>query len=80
MDIARVTTDLDLMVEKLNSLRNQIDVEIKATRPTAANAEAIAKLRALETQLARARAGAITARAAAREIAPRNYQTEASGI
>jgi hypothetical protein len=80
MDISRFTTDLDLLVEKLNALRVQVETAIATTKPKPETALELARLRALEVQVGRARAGAIAARSAARLIAPKSYQTETSGI
>lgn len=80
MDISRFTTDLDLLVEKLNTMRGQVATAIATTRPTSENRLELDRLRDLDTQVGRARAGALSARAAARLLAPKSYQTEASGI
>ncbi|MBX0329119.1 hypothetical protein K2Z83_15685 [Oscillochloris sp. ZM17-4] len=80
MDIARLTTDLDLMVEKINAIRSQMETMIAITRPTLADPDAVERLRALKTQIDRTRAGAIAAREAARKIAPKAYATEAAGL
>ena len=72
MDISRFTTDLDLLVEKLNAMRGQVETAIATTKPGPATLLELARLRELETQVGRARAGAIAARATARSLAPKS--------
>ena len=80
MDIARLTTDLDLLVEKINAMRSQLETAIATARPLPADPDAVEKLRTIKTQIDRARAGALGAREAARKVAPKAYQTETAGI
>lgn len=79
MDIARLTTELDVTVATLQRLHGQVETAL-ATLPPSAGAGYRAGLEELKGKLSRAKLTAMQSRDAGRALAPRSYQTETAGL
>ncbi|NTU78982.1 MAG: hypothetical protein HGA45_06200 [Chloroflexales bacterium] len=79
MDLARLTTELDVTVTNLQRIHSQVETTL-ATLPPTADASYRAGLEDLKGKLSRAKLTAMQSRDAGRALAPRSYQTETAGL
>jgi hypothetical protein len=80
MDIARVTTDLDLAVAKLQDIHRQVETALATLAPTLDAELQRRRLEDLKSKLSRAKLTTMQSRDAARALAPKSYQTEHAGL